>query len=354
MRPTVVSMLAVAAGAAPSDECAFRKLTYEYALAQRSDRAPLLDVFDALELANKCQEARPAPRAHAWPKFETPTSPNLWFVAISGSDEGDGSLAHPFKTVSRALAASRAISANRTILLRQGVHYLSETISLGHGDSGLTIQNYNGEEAWLSGGLPIETTWRRWQPPVPPSPPGTTCQDTCAAHGHCCVGTISSYQHPSCAMGCLIARAGATDVNECEMVCRASDGKCSATYRNESFNLCESCPAGCDASDGVSECLDGCRIAFDVGANIWVATLAPVAHGGYHRWGSHASPCADGSFASPCADCLASVCGLHVHVVSMLTMLWVVWSQARKGRGPPTLSWVEPSYPLPRGPRMRA
>jgi hypothetical protein len=158
------------------------------------------------------------------------------------------------------------------------VHHLSETISLGPADNGLTIQNYNGEEAWVSGGMPIPTDWQRWKPPATHSLP---CQDACKANGHCCVGSTSSYQHPSCAMGCLIARAGASDVGACEDACRAADGRCSATFRNESFNMCESCPAGCDASDGVGECLEGCRLAFGVGPNIWVAQMPPVAEGGY-------------------------------------------------------------------------
>ena len=150
----------------PTDECAFRKLTYETALLQQPDRAPLLDVFDGLELEHRCQEKRPAPVAHKWPSFPTPTTA-AWYVSVNGSDSGDGSSAHPFLTVARAVAASRAVAAdkkNRTILLRAGVHHLSQTIALDTRDNGLTVQNYEGEEAWLSGGVPLHTEWKRWQP----------------------------------------------------------------------------------------------------------------------------------------------------------------------------------------------
>merc|ERR1712087_459057 len=40
------------------------------------------------------------------------------------------------------------------------------------------------------------------EPSAPPSPPlSATCEEECLKHGHCCTGTISSYSHPSCAMG---------------------------------------------------------------------------------------------------------------------------------------------------------
>ena len=32
-------------------------------------------------------------------------------------------------------------------------------IALGAADSGLTITNFEGEEAWLSGGVPLATAW---------------------------------------------------------------------------------------------------------------------------------------------------------------------------------------------------
>lgn len=63
-----------------------------------------------------------------------------------------GTITAPFKTLSTAITATRKHpSGPRTVLLRKGIHYLSDTISLGTTDSNLVIQNYNGEEAWISG-----------------------------------------------------------------------------------------------------------------------------------------------------------------------------------------------------------
>jgi hypothetical protein len=42
-------------------ECTVRELAYEFALQLQPDRAPLLSVFDALELDKKCDNPRPPP-----------------------------------------------------------------------------------------------------------------------------------------------------------------------------------------------------------------------------------------------------------------------------------------------------
>ncbi len=197
---------------------------------------------------------------------------SLFFVAPNGSDAAAGTEAAPFRTVSHAVTASRH-AKNATILLRAGVHFLSETIALTIEDSGLTIQNYECEEAWLSGGIPITTSWSKWPTAAPATPP-PSCEDQCKAEGHCCEGMVSSYQHPSCAMGCAMASGGAKDLAECEATCHAADGQCQFTFHDLELQMCANCPDGCDASDGVGECLEGCRIAFGVGGpNIWVTTL---------------------------------------------------------------------------------
>ena len=261
----------------PTDECAFRKLTYDFALLQRPDLAPLLDVFDALELAHKCGETRPDPMTRSWPCFPTPPA-GAFYVSTTGSDSSSGTKAKPFATVGHAVSAARGATANGTILLRAGVHHLSGTIALTAADSGLTIQNFECEEAWLSGGVPVSTNWTKWQPAsAAAAAAAPSCEDQCKAEGHCCEGAVSSYQHPSCAMGCLMATSGgAKDLDECEAGCQSADGQCEYKFKGSlELQMCESCPKGCDASDGVGECLEGCRLAFGVGGpNIWVTTLA--------------------------------------------------------------------------------
>jgi len=96
-------------------------------------------------------------------------------------------------------------------------------------------------------------------PPAPPSPPApTTCEGWCTSADHCCVGTVSSYQHPSCAQGCIIARNTAS-LQECKDTCTANDGTCSWSIGGMDMSNCDSCPDGCDASAGVAECYYGCE-----------------------------------------------------------------------------------------------
>merc|ERR1712070_1176954 len=102
--------------------------------------------------------------------------------------------------------------------------------------------------------------------PVPPTPapapptPAATCEERCAAAGHCCMGSVSSYQHPSCAMGCAIAKH-TSSLEQCQQTCQANDNTCMWTIAGIEMSNCEDCPAGCGASDGVAECLVGCAHA---------------------------------------------------------------------------------------------
>ena len=94
------------------------------------------------------------------------------------------------------------------------------------------------------------------------------CEAQCVADGHCCQGTVSSWQTTSCAQGCLIAK-NVDSVSECQAVCRANDKTCAWTLPaggggpGIAMQNCRSCPAGCDASDGPYECEAGCEFAFE-------------------------------------------------------------------------------------------
>ena len=152
---------AIDAGAVKNTtECHARLLTYEYSLALLPARAPLLDAFDALELEATCGVPRPAPGEPAFPPHsEVPDG--AVFVAVGGSDGGAGTAADPFATAARALAATRAGGAPKAIVFRGGVHFLGATLELDGRDSGLLLTNFENETAWLSGGVPLATTWAR-------------------------------------------------------------------------------------------------------------------------------------------------------------------------------------------------
>lgn len=139
-----------------STECEIRLLAYEYALRLRPGESPLLDVFDALELNEMCGATRPAPGPSPTPpSYPEPSGVTERFIVGKGKNE--------YETVAAALKASRASAkpgAEKIILVRGGVHYLDAPIALDKRDSGLTVSNYPGEAAELSGGKPLTTRWR--------------------------------------------------------------------------------------------------------------------------------------------------------------------------------------------------
>ena len=158
-----------------STDCRAWMLQYELSIRQMPERAPLRDVFDALRLGTDCGVTPPAaPASTAYFKPLTPaevaqscTSGTFYVNATGGSDSAVGTMEAPFKTLPRALAATRAAGARPAgqtacIILRGGVHYLPATQVLGAGDSGLTVTALAGDAApaWVSGGVPLgELAW---------------------------------------------------------------------------------------------------------------------------------------------------------------------------------------------------
>ena len=97
------------------------------------------------------------------PTFPIPASGTTVYAdSASGKDTNPGTLAAPFATIGAALAATRKAAkggASSTIALRKGVYYGEQALNLTAADSGLTIQNYDGEEAWLSGAKKLKAKW---------------------------------------------------------------------------------------------------------------------------------------------------------------------------------------------------
>ena len=190
MRGRVFSLLAAAGAAAlaaaqsPSVrdqfDCEMRELAVEFAAQLQPLRAAqaFADVADALdgtpEKAQGCSvrggAALRAATANAtatsrFPLLHKPARAptaggQTFYVATTGSDGNAGTMAAPFATLAAAVAATRATPGWDTILLRGGTYYNVPTTVLTAADSGLTIQNFPGEEVWLSGAKPlVGITW---------------------------------------------------------------------------------------------------------------------------------------------------------------------------------------------------
>jgi hypothetical protein len=163
---------------AATQDCQAYALAYEYALRVMPARAPHREVWDALRLGPDCGAPPPPDRRELglpppWP----PAAPlsaaaaaaagPTFYVSPTGSDAtGDGSLGAPFGTVARGVAATRTARAPgagpAAVILRAGVHVLAATVQLDARDAGLTIANYPGEAAWVSGGAPVSPA--SWTP----------------------------------------------------------------------------------------------------------------------------------------------------------------------------------------------
>lgn len=234
----LTALVATAAADKASFDCAARTLAIQYSAKVNPSltAAHLQDLADGLngapEKAAACNVTVPAgllaERAHL-PRFRAYPLPaaggSTFFVdPVAGSDSAAGTQAAPFLTVARALAATRAAPPGaNAIVLRAGTHYLADVLTLTGADSGLTIQAFAGEEAWLSRGVPLAgLSWAQapapgpsgWQGPFAGSnavyggsegfpfhvfgttPDAATCQAACAANstagGPCTVYTWHS------------------------------------------------------------------------------------------------------------------------------------------------------------------
>ena len=79
-------------------ECHFRALTYAVALARQPWRAPLRDVFDALELSATCGVTPPPrPPPPAPPSFTIPPSA-VFADAVHGADSNPGTQQAPVRS----------------------------------------------------------------------------------------------------------------------------------------------------------------------------------------------------------------------------------------------------------------
>jgi hypothetical protein len=155
-----------------------------------------MQVFDALELPGNCSGVPPRPGtpqlpigAHGMP---LPPGAALFVDGAKGSDSAAGTEVAPLKTVGRALELSTAGGGGRgggarSILLRNGTHFLTRTLEIGPEHSGLSIRPYPGEAATLSGGTPLSLQFQKspawWAPhttvlvaDLPPPPPSDTGQ----------------------------------------------------------------------------------------------------------------------------------------------------------------------------------
>ncbi|MDR1880927.1 MAG: right-handed parallel beta-helix repeat-containing protein, partial [Tannerellaceae bacterium] len=100
--------------------------------------------------------------------YHSATDPKTIYVSPAGDDAADGSVATPFRTITRALEeARRGTEASVFIFLGKGVHRLTEPVVLtaadGNEDRRLTIcagPGCGGERPVVSGGVALDLSWQ--------------------------------------------------------------------------------------------------------------------------------------------------------------------------------------------------
>ena len=153
-----------------SFDCKMRQLGMAFAqkIQPSLSKDKLQEMADALNGAQEAQNCNVSvtemDTIKTVPNFPLPGSEASTFYvdANKGSDSNSGSMSSPFKTISKAVMAAREAGQYSTVILREGTHYLMETIQLNSKDKGLTIQNYQNEVAWISGGKLLTPKWEKY------------------------------------------------------------------------------------------------------------------------------------------------------------------------------------------------
>ena len=146
----------------PTDvDCGLRHLAYQYGQNLLPERGSFRSLFDALQL-QRCNQTVPSSLDHWTPPTYTSPS-NALHVSTSGNDAAAGTASEPFASISRALEAASG-TKNATIVVHAGEYQVDEPLRITAAHSGLTLQNFEGDEVSVSGGVRFEVPRSAWRP----------------------------------------------------------------------------------------------------------------------------------------------------------------------------------------------
>jgi hypothetical protein len=152
-------------------DCSMRKLAYRFGQRLQPWQGTFDTLFEALGLIEECNGSLVVPNvSEPLPGYNNGTratrssiaeSPEALFVdPLRGYDAGLGHREAPLRTIQEAL--DRVAGRNDSVIvLREGSHYLGETLQIGPRHSGLTLIAFPGERPIVSGGKRLNVTWRQ-------------------------------------------------------------------------------------------------------------------------------------------------------------------------------------------------
>lgn len=150
-----------------SFDCSMRKAAYEFGKKTLPRLGKFEPLYYALDLNSEdckvdlehTENVNPAPVSTL--KRKVPDS--AIYVAVDGDDvSASGTKSSPFKTI-QAAADHAARAGSKTVILRDGTHYLSEAVELGPQHSGIEFRALEGEAPVVSGGKQLNVQWKPFQ-----------------------------------------------------------------------------------------------------------------------------------------------------------------------------------------------
>lgn len=148
-------------GVPASFDCGMRKLAYTYGKKLLPRMGAFESLYYALDLNSADCHTDLKSDAHVddVPQPELPT--DAIFVSPDGDDLAAGTISAPIRSVQ--LAVDVAASSNKkNVVLRDGTHYLPDTLYLEAKHSGLTIMGHPGEKVEVSGGTKLKVAWKAY------------------------------------------------------------------------------------------------------------------------------------------------------------------------------------------------
>ena len=150
-------------GITPEFDCKARTAAWKFGQRLLPERGSFSTLFDALQLEAICGSVRPSAQdAFSPPTFVTPPG-SIFVDAHVGADDHEGTVHRPLRSLEAAVALARG-RPNATVVLREGVHRVPRTINLTAATANLTVQNFEGERAAVSGSLALSISPNAWRP----------------------------------------------------------------------------------------------------------------------------------------------------------------------------------------------
>lgn len=94
------------------------------------------------------------------PKIQHERAAATYYVSPQGSDENDGSIEKPLRTIQ---AAADRMNPGDTCFIREGRYCENVTLTNFIGDKETAFKAYNGEKVVITGAAPLETKWQPYK-----------------------------------------------------------------------------------------------------------------------------------------------------------------------------------------------